>query len=134
MRAFALSGFAALAISMMAPATVWAWSTEQASPNSGANANLAEQEDPLKALQDKVNGKTGSQQSGFYFSTGPGSSHSIRMAFRTRRIRMFRSASRLSLASAVRLNSRADLPWRLEQPRPFGRGTTQHFRMTTFLP
>ena len=36
MRAFALSGLAALAISMMAPATVWAWSTEQASPNGGA--------------------------------------------------------------------------------------------------
>jgi hypothetical protein len=70
MRTFALSGLAALAISMMAPATVWAWSTEQASPNSGANANLAEQEDPLKALQDKVDGKTSSQQSGFYFSNG----------------------------------------------------------------
>ncbi len=70
MRAFALSGLAALAISMMAPATVWAWTTEQASP-SGAAANLADQEDPLKALEDKVNGKTSSQQSGFYFSTGP---------------------------------------------------------------
>jgi hypothetical protein len=70
MRALALSGFAALAISMMAPATVWAWSTEQASPNSGAAANLAEQEDPLKVLQDKVDGKSSSQQSGFYFSSG----------------------------------------------------------------
>ena len=71
MRAFALSGLAALAISMMAPATVWAWSTEQASPSGGASANLADQEDPLKALEDKVNGKNSSQQSGFYFSTGP---------------------------------------------------------------
>ena len=71
MRAFALSGFAALAISMMAPATVWAWSTEQASPNGGAGTNLADQEDPLKALQDKVDGKNSSTQSGFYFSTGP---------------------------------------------------------------
>ena len=71
MRAFALSGFAALAISMMAPATVWAWSTEQASPDGGASTNLADQEDPLKALQDKVDGKNGSTQSGFYFSTGP---------------------------------------------------------------
>jgi len=70
MRAFALSGLAALAISMMAPATVWAWSTEQASPNGGAAANLAEQEDPLKALQDKVDGKSSSQQSGFYISNG----------------------------------------------------------------
>ncbi len=71
MRAFALSGLAALAISMMAPATVWAWSTEQASPNGGASANLADQEDPLKALQDKVDSKNSSKQSGFYFSAGP---------------------------------------------------------------
>jgi len=70
MRAFALSGFAALAISMMAPATVWAWSTEQAAPSGGASTNLADQEDPLKALQDKVDGKSSSQQSGFYFSNG----------------------------------------------------------------
>ncbi len=70
MRVFALSGFAALAISLMAPATVWAWSTEQANTN-GAAANLAEQEDPLKALQDKVDSKNGSKQSGFYFSAGP---------------------------------------------------------------
>jgi hypothetical protein len=70
MRAFALSGLAALAISMLAPATVWAWSTETASPNGGAAANLADQEDPLKALQDKVDGKSSSQQSGFYFSSG----------------------------------------------------------------
>ncbi len=71
MRAFALSGLAALAISMMAPATVWAWSTEQASPNGGASANLADQEDPLKALQDKVDGKSSPGQSGLYFSAGP---------------------------------------------------------------
>jgi hypothetical protein len=70
MRAFALSGLAALAISMMVPATVWAWSAEQASPNGGASANLADQEDPLKALQDKVDGKNSSKQSGFYFSAG----------------------------------------------------------------
>ena len=70
MRALALSGLAALAISMLAPATVWAWSTEQASPNGGAAANLADQEDPLKALQDKVDGKNSSQESGFYFSNG----------------------------------------------------------------
>ncbi len=70
MRAFALSGFAALAISLMAPVTVWAWSTEQASPNGGASANFADQEDPLKALQDKVDNKGSSNQSGFYFSSG----------------------------------------------------------------
>jgi hypothetical protein len=70
MRAFALSGLAALAISMLAPATVWAFSTEQASPSGGAAANLADQEDPLRALQDKVDGKHSSQQSGFYFSNG----------------------------------------------------------------
>ncbi len=72
MRALALSGLAALAISLMAPAAAWAWSTEQASPNSAAgSAALAEQEDPLKALQDKVDGKNGSKPSGFYFSAGP---------------------------------------------------------------
>ena len=71
MRAFALSGFAALAISILAPATVWAFSTEQASPQGGGAANLAEQDDPLKALQDKVDSKSGSTQSGFYFSAGP---------------------------------------------------------------
>ncbi len=71
MRAFALSGFAALAISLMAPAPVWAWSTEQGTSN-GAAAALAEQEDPLKALQDKVDSKNGSKQNGFYFSAGPG--------------------------------------------------------------
>jgi hypothetical protein len=72
MRTFALSGLTALAISMMTPATVWAWSTEQASPNGGANASLADQADPLKALEDKVNSKGGSNQSGFYFSAGSG--------------------------------------------------------------
>ncbi len=72
MRALALSGFAALAMSLMAPATVWAWSTEQATSNGSAAANLAEEGDPLKALQDKVDAKSGSKQSGFYFSAGPG--------------------------------------------------------------
>ncbi len=71
MRTIALSGFAALAISMMAPATVWAFSTEQASPNTGAAANLADPDEALKALQDKVDSKTGAKQSGFYFSAGP---------------------------------------------------------------
>jgi hypothetical protein len=72
MRTFALSGFAALAISMMAPAAVWAWSLEPTAPKSADGANLAEAEDPLKALQDKVDAKSGSNssQSGFYFSGG----------------------------------------------------------------
>ena len=71
MRAFALFGLATLAISMMAPATVWAWSTEQASPNGGASANLADPDEALKALQDKVDSKNGLGRSGFYFSAGP---------------------------------------------------------------
>jgi hypothetical protein len=69
MRTFALPGLAALAISMMVPAAAWAWSAEPAAkPADGAN--LAEAEDPLKALQDKVDAKSGStgSQSGFYFS------------------------------------------------------------------
>ncbi len=73
MRTLALSGFAALAISMMSPAPVWAWSSDPATPNSAAAAGLAEAEDPLKALQDKVDAKGGLQngsQSGFYISGG----------------------------------------------------------------
>jgi hypothetical protein len=56
---------------MMAPAAAWAWSAEPAAkPADGAN--LAEAEDPLKALQDKVDAKSGStpSQSGFSFSGG----------------------------------------------------------------
>ena len=73
MRGLALSGFAALAISMMAPASVWAWSTEQPSTTSAEGAAaLAEKEDPLKALQDKVDAKNPAGQSGFYFSGSAG--------------------------------------------------------------
>ena len=72
MRTFALSGLAALAISMMAPATVWAWTTEQVSPNSSTGTALSEGDDPLKALQDKVDGKNPVGQSGFYVSGGAG--------------------------------------------------------------
>ena len=70
MRTLALSGFAALAISMMAPAAVWAWSSEPAAPTGADGSNLAEADDPLKALQDKVDAKSGfdtGSQSGFYF-------------------------------------------------------------------
>ena len=72
MRTFALSGFTVLAISIMAPGAVWAWSTEQATPNTAASANYADPDDALKALQDKVNSKNNSSQSGFYFSGGVG--------------------------------------------------------------
>ena len=72
MRTFALSALAALAISVMAPASVWAWSTEQASPSTTESANLADPDEALKALQDKVNSKNGSTQNGFYFSGGVG--------------------------------------------------------------
>ena len=70
MRGFALSSLAVLAISMMAPATVWAWSTEQVSPNSSTGTALAEGDDPLKALQDKVDAKNPAGQSGFYVTGG----------------------------------------------------------------
>jgi hypothetical protein len=69
MRTLALSGFAALAISMMAPAAVWAWSSEPAAPTGAGGSNLVESDDPLKALQDKVDAKSGfntGSQSGFY--------------------------------------------------------------------
>jgi hypothetical protein len=72
MRTFALSALAALAISVLAPVSVWAWSTEQASPSTAESANLADPDEALKALQDKVNSKNGSTQSGFYFSGGVG--------------------------------------------------------------
>ena len=71
MRTFALSGFAALALSLMTPAAVWAFSTESATPSTGAAANIADPDEALKALQEKVDSKTASQQSGFYFSAGP---------------------------------------------------------------
>ena len=69
MRTFALSGFAALAISIMAPTAVWAWSSEPA-PKGADGASLADQEDPLKALQDKVDAKSGGfkSDSGFFIS------------------------------------------------------------------
>ncbi len=66
MRTFALSSLAALLISAMAPASVWAWSTEQASPSTAASANLADPDEALKALQDKVN-QHSSTQSGLTF-------------------------------------------------------------------
>ncbi len=75
MRTLALSGFAALAISMMAPAAVWAWSSEPVAPQSADGANLAESDDPLKTLQDKVDSKGGlnaGSQSGFYFGGSVG--------------------------------------------------------------
>ncbi len=81
MRAFALTGFAALAISLMTPASVWAWSTEQSSTNGAGSSALAEQEDPLKALEDKVNNKNGSQQSGFYISGNAGQQSSSPYGF-----------------------------------------------------
>ena len=71
MRKFVLSGFAVFVISIMAPDSTWAFSTEQASPSNGASANLADPDEALKALQDKVDSKSGSNQSGFYFSAGP---------------------------------------------------------------
>jgi hypothetical protein len=69
MRTFALSGFTALALFIMAPSAVWAWSSEP-SPKAADGANLAEQEDPLKALQDKVDAKSAGfkSDSGFYVS------------------------------------------------------------------
>jgi hypothetical protein len=72
MRKLALSGFAALAVSIMSPAAAWAWSSEPVAPKSADGANFAETEDPLKALQEKVDAKSGhnSSQSGFYFSSG----------------------------------------------------------------
>jgi hypothetical protein len=71
MRRYALSGLAALAISIMTPSLVWAWSTEQATPGTGTTTNLADPDETLKALQDKVDAKgLGSTQSGFFVSGG----------------------------------------------------------------
>jgi hypothetical protein len=72
MRTFALSSVAALAVSMIASTAVWAWSSEQATPNTAASANLADPDEALKALQDKVDSKSGSTQSGFFVSGGVG--------------------------------------------------------------
>jgi hypothetical protein len=71
MRALALSGFAALAICTMASSAAWAWSAEPVAPKGADGVNLAETEDPLKALQEKVDAKSGSigSQSGFSISS-----------------------------------------------------------------
>jgi hypothetical protein len=99
MRKFVLSGFAVFAISIMAPTSTWAFSTEQASPSNGASANLADPDEALKALQDKVDNKNGSNQGGFYFSAGPAQQWCL-------------SATRLCRASAGNLNSEVgDLSW-----------------------
>jgi hypothetical protein len=72
MRTFALFGVAAIAISIMSPNLVWAWSSEQAIPQGADGANLSDptiSEDKLKALQDKVSGGS-SSTSGFYITGG----------------------------------------------------------------
>ncbi|MBT3071134.1 hypothetical protein KKP04_09655 [Rhodomicrobium sp. Az07] len=71
MRKVALAGLAALAVSLLAPTHVWAWSSEPIEQNSGAAAALND-DDKLKALQDKVDGK-GEFKSGFYVSGGAAS-------------------------------------------------------------
>jgi hypothetical protein len=71
MRTFALLG-AAMAISMMAPNMVWAWSTEQPAQQGSNSTNLADpllSEDKLKDLEGKVQMGT-SSQSGFFVSGG----------------------------------------------------------------
>ncbi len=70
MRTFALSGVAVLAVSLMASTAVLAWSSEQATPNTGATTNLADPDEALKALQDKVDAKNIGSQSGFYITGG----------------------------------------------------------------
>ncbi|MFZ1109690.1 MAG: hypothetical protein WAN43_15260 [Rhodomicrobium sp.] len=85
MRTLALSGLAALAISMMTPAGAWAWSVEPAAPRGADGANLAEADDPLKVLQDKVDAKSGStsSQSGFTFSGSAATQPFGRYGFRS---------------------------------------------------
>jgi hypothetical protein len=69
MRTFAFIGAAALAITMMSPNAVWAWSSETVVPQGGQATNLADPDEAFKALQDKVNGGSDSK-SGFYISGG----------------------------------------------------------------
>jgi len=68
MRKVAFAGLAAVAVSFLAPAQVWAWSSEPVQQNSDAAAALND-DDKLKSLQDKVEGK-GEFKSGFYVSGG----------------------------------------------------------------
>jgi hypothetical protein len=68
MRKVAFAGLAAIAVSLWMPAQVWAWSTEPVQQNSDAAAALND-DDKLKALQDKVDGKA-EFKSGFYVSGG----------------------------------------------------------------
>lgn len=68
MRTFALLGVATLAISMTAPNTVWAWSSDQAVSQGTNTTNLADPEEALKALQDKVNANSAGSNTGFFVS------------------------------------------------------------------
>ncbi|KAI94956.1 hypothetical protein T281_08135 [Rhodomicrobium udaipurense JA643] len=71
MRKVAFAGLAAVAVSLFTPMQLWAWSSEPVQQNSDAAAALND-DDKLKALQDKVDGK-GEFKSGFYVSGGAAS-------------------------------------------------------------
>jgi hypothetical protein len=66
MRTFAFFGAAAIA-ALTITSSAWAWTAEQPG-QQGANGLDLSDNDKFQALQDKVNGKTTSTDSGWHFS------------------------------------------------------------------
>jgi hypothetical protein len=73
MRTIASISAAALAVSLIVSSGAFAWTADQSAPPASNGIDLSDP-DNFKALQDKVNGKTG--DSGFQFSTTVGSGNS----------------------------------------------------------
>jgi hypothetical protein len=73
MRTFAFFGTAAIAASLFAAGSALAWTEEKPSQQQDQSSVTFTDPDSFKALQDKVNGKNQSSQTGFYFSGGANS-------------------------------------------------------------
>ena len=74
MRTFASICAAAMAVSLWASAGAYAWTADQSAPAATQGVDLSDP-DNFKALQDKVNGKTGDSSSSglqFYGSASSG--------------------------------------------------------------
>jgi hypothetical protein len=69
MRTFAFFGAAAIAASLIAAGSALAWTEEKPAQLDSSGVTFSDP-DAFKALQDKVNGKSGSSQSGFFITGG----------------------------------------------------------------
>jgi hypothetical protein len=73
MRTFAFFGTAAIAASLFAAGSALAWTEEKPSQQQDQSSVTFSDPDSFKALQDKVNGKNQSSQTGFYVYGGANS-------------------------------------------------------------